>query len=211
MGVQYQPAVVGVQGESYWEDIGVPLKDSDGKVVGVIEIARNVTERKRAEEALRESELRYRTTLDSMGDAIHLVGPDLRFTLVNSAYQQSAREIGSVTADIIGRAIFEVFPSLPDEAYDRLCDEYDQVFRTGETLITEESTTLGDKERVFEIRKIPIFEKERVAQVVTVMRDITERKRAEEELRQHAERLRILREIDQAITSTLTLPKVPEY
>ncbi|MCK4472523.1 MAG: PAS domain-containing protein, partial [Anaerolineae bacterium] len=149
-----------------------------------------ITERKRAEDALRESERKYRTTLDSMADAIHLVGPDLRITLANQAHQQQAKEFGSDTPDYIGRTIFEVFPSLLGGARDRLCDEYDQVFRTGETLITEESITFGDREFVAEIRKIPIFEKEKVTQVVTVMRDITERKRAEEALRESEEKLR---------------------
>jgi len=52
MGVMYQPAFKGVQGESYWEDIGVPMRDGDGKIVGVIEITRNVTERKQAEQRI---------------------------------------------------------------------------------------------------------------------------------------------------------------
>ena len=168
----------------------------------------DVTEHKRAEEALRASELRYRITIDAMGYAIHLVGPDLRFTLANPAHRQWAKELGSGTPDYIGQTIFEVFPSLPDGVRDRLRDEYDRVFRTGETLITEESTMFGDRELVTETRKIPIFKKGRVTQVVTVMRDITERVQAEEALRQNAERLRILREIDQAITSTLALPEV---
>ena len=62
MGVKYQPAVVGIEGESYWEDIGVPIKDIDGKVVGVIEIARNVTERKQAEKEL----AKYRNHLEEL-------------------------------------------------------------------------------------------------------------------------------------------------
>jgi PAS domain S-box-containing protein len=169
-----------------------------------------IIERKRAEDALRESERKYRTTLDAMGDAIHLVGTDLRFTLVNRVYQQRAKQFGSGTPDYIGRTIFEVFPSLADGGRDKLCAEYDQVFRTGETLITEESITFGDTEFVTEVRKIPILEKERVTQVVTVIRDITERKRAEEALREQAERLRILHEIDSAILAAHSLEEIAE-
>jgi PAS domain S-box-containing protein len=172
------------RGVSYWDWSLVPIKNPEGTVTGLVLTLVNVTERVRAEEALRESELRYRTTIDAMGDAIHLVGPDLRFTLVNPAHRQWAKELGSGTPDYIGHTIFEVFPSLPDRLRDKLRDEYDRVFRTGETLITEESTMFGDRELVTETRKIPIFEKGRVTQVVTVMRDITERKRAEEALRE---------------------------
>ena len=52
MGTMYQPVTGEVKEESYWEDIGVPLKDSQGHITSVIEIARNVTRRKRAEEKL---------------------------------------------------------------------------------------------------------------------------------------------------------------
>ena len=164
--------------------------------------------RKRADEALRASELRYRTTLDAMGDAIHLVDPDLRFTLLNPAYRQWAREFGSGTTNIIGRTIFEVFPSVPDGVRDRVRDEYDQVFRTGETLVTEESTTFGDREFITETRKIPVFEKGKIAQVVTVMRDITERKRMEEAMRRHGLEQKTLRQAALALTTALERDKV---
>ena len=146
------------------------------------ELRETIAERKQAEEALRESELRYRTTLDSMADAIHLVGPDLRLTLINPTYKQIFRGLVSDTTDIIGRTVFEAFPSMPDEIRARVRDEYDRVFRTGETLVTEESTMLGDREVIIETRKIPIFEQGRVAQVVTVMRDVTERNQARREI-----------------------------
>jgi PAS domain S-box-containing protein len=169
------------------------------------EVELSEAKRERAEEALRESELRYRTTLDSMGDAIHLVGSDLRFTLANPAHRQWVKELGSGTPDYIGHTIFEVFPSLSGEIRRRLRDEYDQVFRTGETLVTEESTPFGDRELVTETRKIPVFEKEMVTQIVTVMRDITERVRAEEE------RARLLAQIqEQAQRVQQIVDTVPE-
>ncbi len=194
--------IEGASKGEYWGTVEIPILRQDGEIrlglwnsaniygedgktlIATVAQGQDITARKRAEEALRESEIRYCTTIDAMGDAIHLVGPDLRFTLVNSAHRQWAKELGSGTPDYIGQTIFEVFPSPPDGLRDKLRDEYDRVFRTGETLITEESTTIGGKELVTETRKIPIFEKERVIHVVTVMRDITKRKRAEEALRE---------------------------
>lgn len=186
---------------------GSPILVGD-ELIGAVAVYTDITELKRAEEALRESELRYRTTLDSMGDAIHLVGPDLRFTLANPAHQQWAKELGSGTPDYIGQTIFEVFPSPSDVVRKRLDDEYRQVFRTGETLVTEESTMFGGREFITETRKIPVFEKERVIQVVTVMRDITERKRAEKALRQRNRELTMLNRVGRALVSTLDLDQI---
>ena len=156
----------------------------NGKTVRITGNLIDITERKRAEEALRGSELQYRTTIDSMGDAIHVVDTDLRFVLINTAFKQWTKDLGLET-DVIGRTVFEVFPFLPD----RVRDEYHQAFDSGKTLITEESVKVGGKEFVTETRKIPVFEGERVARVVTIIRDITERKRAEETLRESRERL----------------------
>jgi PAS domain S-box-containing protein len=143
--------------------------------------------RTRAEEELRESEEQYRTTLDLMADGIHVVDRELRILLFNSSFRQWCLELGLET-EVIGRPLAEVFPFLPE----RVFDEYDQVFTSGETLITEEESVISGRRFVTETRKIPIWEGERVARVVTAVRDITERKHAEQELRESEERFRRL-------------------
>jgi len=55
MEIMYQPAAECVQGESYWENIGVPVKDTASRIIGAIEINRNVTKRKIAEEQIKAS------------------------------------------------------------------------------------------------------------------------------------------------------------
>jgi PAS domain-containing protein/DNA-binding CsgD family transcriptional regulator len=52
--IMYHSSVEGLRGEVYWENIGIPLRDSRGRVTGAVEIARNITKRKRAEEALQK-------------------------------------------------------------------------------------------------------------------------------------------------------------
>jgi len=54
--VMHQPISKGVEGETYWDNYSVPIKDESGDIVNLIQIARNITESKQAEEALRESE-----------------------------------------------------------------------------------------------------------------------------------------------------------
>jgi PAS domain S-box-containing protein/putative nucleotidyltransferase with HDIG domain len=143
------------------------------------------TEHKRIEKVLQESELQYRTTLNSMGDAIHVIDNNLRFILFNDAFRRWNEELGLET-DVIGRTVFEIFPFLPD----RVCDEYRQVFEMGEVLVTEEINTINEREFITESRKIPIFEGDRVTRVVTAIRNITERKLAEDALRCSYDQLR---------------------
>jgi len=152
---------------------------------GVIEYVRDITERKWAEEKVLESELQHRTTLDSMGDAIHVVDRDLRLVLLNERFKQWCRDLGLET-EVIGRTVFEAFPFLPETVR----EEYERVFRTGETLVTEEASQVGEREIITETRKIPILQGGEVAQVVTVVHDITKRKRAEEDIQKNLRKLR---------------------
>lgn len=131
----------------------------------------------KAEEALKRSEMQYRTTLDSMSDAIHVVDSNLRIVLFNKALKNLSMKLDLET-DVIGMDLFEIFSFLSNSVR----EEYNRVFKTGEMLFTEESTKIKEFEIVTETRKIPIFEDGKVARVVTVIRDITDKRKFEEEM-----------------------------
>ncbi|MGA1841122.1 MAG: PAS domain S-box protein [bacterium] len=135
-------------------------------------------ERKRIEDALRDSERQYRSTINSMRDAIHVIDNDMRIVLLNNAFKQWNKKLGLLT-EVIGKDIFEVFSFLPDS----IRDEYQKVFDTGKTVITEEETKIGVEEFVTETRKVPVYEGGKVSRIITIVRDITKRKRAEEALK----------------------------
>jgi len=143
--------------------------------------------RRKAEAALRESERQYRITLDSMGDAIHVVDADLRLILVNGVFERWNKVLGLET-DVIGRNLFEIFPFLPEGVR----QEYRRVFETGTTLVTQETNVVSGREVITETRKIPIIEEGRVDRVVTVVRDITQVQRAEQAVRDSEARQRAL-------------------
>jgi PAS domain S-box-containing protein len=135
-----------------------------------------LTDRQHAEVALRHSEERLRTTLDALDDIVYVVDRDLRLTLVNEAFRHWNQELGLAT-DPIGHTPFELFPFLPEQAR----AEYRQVFETGEAVTTEESMQVGTMELFTETRKVPVFMEGSVPWVLTVMRDITEHRQADQQ------------------------------
>ena len=149
------------------------------------DLAHEVEERKRAEDALREGEARYRMTIDAMGDLVHVVDRDLRVILYNEALSRFARGVG-FSGEIVGVGLFELFPFLPA----KVADEYQQVIERVQTLITEEMVTVGQETAWAEVRKIPMRDQDGGAyRVITVIHDITDRRRAEEERRELEENL----------------------
>jgi len=177
--------VVTKSGEVRWiRTSSRPIFSTKG-VIGVRGVFSDITERKQAEEALRRSESQYRTALNSMGDAIHVVEENHRIVLFNSALLAWYRELG-IETDVLGQRPYDLFSFLPPQVK----DEYEQVFTSGQMLVTEEWLQLRGKEFLTETRKIPVFVDDHVAQVITVVRDVTERKRSEEALRESEERLR---------------------
>jgi len=135
----------------------------------------------KSELALRKSEQQYRSTIDAIGDAIHVVDRDLNCIIVNAALRKWCGEL-NLEHNPTGRSILEALPFLPDQVE----REYEQVFSSGEKKVSEDCLKIGNREILTETLKIPVFEGNRVIRVVTVFRDITERRQLEE-LRQYNE------------------------
>jgi len=161
------------------------LRDSQGHLTRFIALVEDITARKAAEQALSQSETQYRLTIDALTDAVHVVGPDLRILLCNDTLRRWVAEL-CPTDPIEGRTVFEVFPFLPEQVR----GEYAEVFRTGAPFVTEDRSVIGRATMYTETRKIPILEGDRVARVLTVIRDVTARHEAETALRESEERFR---------------------
>ncbi len=144
-------------------------------------------QRKLAEDALRRSEERYRTMINSMGDAIHVVDEELRVTLVNDSLKKWNRELGLQT-DVLKKKLPQIYPLLSEKVW----DDYRQVFETKKPMRTEERFSIAGRAFVTETRKIPVLLGWQGLRVITIIRDITEQKRAETDLRESEERYRLL-------------------
>jgi two-component system, sporulation sensor kinase E len=174
-----------------------PVTFSDKEVLSLF--ARDVTDRNKAEIAVRESEREYRTVIDAIDNIIHVVDRNLKVIITNSAAKAWYKKVG-LDPNIEGQQLFDVFDFLPP----MVAEEYQRVFDSGEILLTEEETVFENQRVVTETRKIPIIEDGIVNRIATVMSDITERKDSEDKLISAYEELRELDELKNNFISNIS-------
>ncbi len=151
--------------------------DTKSQYAELARLIRRAVEHTNGQKALLESEDQYRNTLNSIRDAIHVVDETLRIVLVNPAFTEWIEKLGFDT-QMQNKTVIEAFPFLSD----KILDEYRDVFESGNVLVTEERNEINGQVVLTEIVKIPILRDKIVSQVVTVIRDITERRVMEDSL-----------------------------
>jgi PAS domain S-box-containing protein len=102
----------------------MPLRDGQGNVVGLVGIGRDITEQKRAEEALAASERRYRQLTEAALDAIVVADQGGRITLFNPAAE---RMFGYAAAEVLGRPLTELMPPAFRERHEQGFRRYVQI------------------------------------------------------------------------------------
>ncbi len=123
--------IVGLKGGRRWlETRVVPLRDAAGRIDAALGITRDITDRKGAEVALRESEARYRTLFESAADPVLVVDSDGRLTDANSA---ACRAFGYERSELIGRPAADLV--VPEEV-PRIAPEMARL-RAGEVVRSE--------------------------------------------------------------------------
>lgn len=157
----------------------VPLRGADGNIFGVLGTYEDITDRKRAEEALKESEERYRSLVELSPDAI-AIHVDGQLVFVN---EQGARLLGySSPAEMVGRHVLEfVHPDYHAVVMERtrraLLERQAQPLM-GEVLLRADGTPVE-----VEVANTP-FTYHGAPAVQVVVRDVSERRKVEERLRQ---------------------------
>lgn len=165
----------------------VPWRDAHGNILGIIAITRDISDRKQAEESLRESNILLRSILESTPDLIVVKDRQGQYVALNS---NSANFLGKSIEDIIGKDDSEVFPL---DIARVMMSKDQQIISTGITETYEEFLSNGDISGTFLTTKAPWRDVDgNILGIIATTRNITERKQAELALQQSEERFRSL-------------------
>jgi len=166
--------VVTDKGIFYYEITSSPFKDFAGNIIEGIKVIRNITERKLAEENLRQSEEKYRLLIDNIHDGVFII-QDAKMQFANKAFTGMT---GYTIEEIIGMDFREL---VAPEDQEMVADRYHRR-QAGEDIPQEYQFNILHKDgkaRVLVDMKVAIITyRGRVASMGTVM-DMTDRKRAE--------------------------------
>ncbi|AHF03511.1 histidine kinase [Marichromatium purpuratum 984] len=169
-------------GSLFWNQISIaPVFDSDGELVHFVGIVTDVTERIRAEEALRESHERYRSLYNDTPVMLSSIDAEGRLVAVSDYW---LRKLGYAREAVIGRPVVEFLTEASRHFY--LQQALPVLLRQGScegvayTLVRHDGTSLE-----VELSAIADVDAEgRLVRALAVMNDITDKKRTEDELRQ---------------------------
>ncbi len=169
--------------ERWFETTHAPVGDERGQVIGVCLNARDVSERQQAEQALRESEARYRDLFDNASDLVCVTSAAGDFLYVNRAWHDVT---GYTDAELAGRRLLDIVHASSRERY----DELQRRALAGETLTHADLVLVTrDGIPVTVEGNISATFRDGVPVVLRgIYRDITERRRIEDQLRR-AERM----------------------
>jgi PAS domain S-box-containing protein len=174
---EHETTVINNQGENrFFECMAtVALRDNSGNPVAVLETSRDITDKKKTEDALRESEARIRLILDSTDDIIIMQNPEGRYLFFNSAARYGVSE-----EEMLGKTPYDF---LDRESADLIVERVKKVAKTGRSIREESPLVWKGQTLWFNDSLSPMREVDgTITAVVTISQNITDRRNAEEAL-----------------------------
>ncbi|MFA5612932.1 MAG: PAS domain S-box protein [Methanoculleus sp.] len=173
--LRLEAKVVGFVG--YELDAGSRIAEEDVVLLdAAVRIIAGALERKQSECLFRESENLYQVVLDAITDAVIVVDTRLTILLANNAFITWCEELGLET-NVAGKNLFSVVPFFSTATR----QQYERVIQTGRSLTSERPLQVNDRVMVVRETHFPIFKRGKITRVITVTRDITAQKEAEDQ------------------------------
>jgi PAS domain S-box-containing protein len=173
-------------GVLFWVEVSMRKAQIAEKKVVLVTL-RDITERKEAEKQLRQSDLLQRALIDNFPYLAWMKDGSSRYLASNTSFA-NARGL-SVPDALVGRTDFDIFPADLAERY--VADDR-EVLESGHPFFTEEPFDENGRRIWLETYKAPISLDGRMLGTVGFARDITERRKMEERLRERESRYRLL-------------------
>jgi PAS domain S-box-containing protein len=177
--------IVRKDGQSRWlRDHGHPVwDDKQQRVVRIYGAAQDITEQKRVEETLRESELRFRSVWENATDGMRITNEEGTIVMVNEAY---CKMVEKPRQELEGKPLSIVYePTRRDDVVRKHQERFRS--RTIPPYLERELTLWNGKKKSFALSNTFLELSGRPLLSLSIFRDITERKRAEEELQRSHE------------------------
>jgi PAS domain S-box-containing protein len=157
--------------------------DERGKLVRIVGMVADITERRQAEDAVRETEKRYRRIVETANEGVWLLDSNLNTSYVN---RQMAEMLGYEPAEMFGRSVYDSYFSTDVERKKRLLERRQQGVRER---FEERLRRRDGSELWVQMAAIPVFKDNgEFDGALAMVSEITERKRAEESLRKSEEK-----------------------
>ena len=160
--------------------IGQTIRDEHGKTISLIGTVQDITQRKKDEEILRQSELRYRTLAEASEDMVFIISPKGAIEYLN---EYAARQFRQPVAALIGKQMSDFFPSTEKE---RRWELFQKVFRTGQSDYNENLTNLDGNLRWLGSNLVALRDANGdITSVMGIARDITAKVNSEKILKEN--------------------------